>query len=406
MALLETDDLLDRFGELLAVSIEVDIAVAWIGPGLAVERLLEHAHRGRIQVRIAVGLSGNATEPATLRRLMAMENVELRVAPAPRSGVFHPKFYRFREPQGTVYWVGSANFTRGGFGGNTELMYEFKGGEDADGDWFNSLWLDLDEHPEQAIVHYERYYRPPKPGGYSRVRPVRRDGLPRLKDIETWDEFVTALRVLDEYCHHRQFDWDVLGETYSYLHTIGVGHEIARRGNWEDFSRRDRNILLGLGRWDNTGAWGLLGDLGGAGTVVGAFTPPGRFEARSYVLEQIQNVTTADEAGIAEAAELAVAKIRRQLHRFGPAAATRFLALAFPGRLVSVNGPSAAGLGAFADMRQDEDHLARNYGAVLKMIHGREWFHTPEPANSWEREIWRCRVALVDAFVYIPSRKA
>jgi len=285
-------------------------------------------------------------------------------------------------------------------------MYEFKGGEDVDGDWFESLWLDLDEDPEQAIVHYEMHYRPPKPGGYGRVGPVRRDGLPRLNDIETWDQFVTARHVRDEYCHHRQFEWDVLGETYTYLHTISVGHEFARRDNWETFSRRECNILLGLGRRDNTGAWGLLGDLGGAGTVVSAFTPPGKFEARSHVLEQIQNVISAEEVGVVEAAELAVAEIRRQLHRFGPASATRFLALACPGQLVSVNGPSAAGLGVFANMRQDEDHLARNYGALLKMIHAREWCHAPEPVNACEREIWRCRAALVDAFVYIPSHKA
>jgi hypothetical protein len=139
--------------------------------------------------------------------------------------------------------------------------------------------------------------------------------------------------------------------------------------------------------------------------VVSAFTPPGRLEVRSCVLEQVQNVIGAEEAEIAAAAELAVAKIR-QLHRFGPAVATRFLALACPDRLVSVNGPSAAGLGVFADKKHDEDNLARSYGALLKMIHGREWCHAPEPIDSREREIWRCRAALVDAFVYVPIHKA
>ena len=53
--------------------------------------------------------------------------------------------------------------------------------------------------------------------------------MPRLEDVETWEEFVAALCILDEYCHRRHFGWNVLGETYSYLHTIGVGREVARR---------------------------------------------------------------------------------------------------------------------------------------------------------------------------------
>ena len=173
--------------------------------------------------------------------------------------------------------------------------------------------------------------------------------MPRLEHIETWGEFVDALHVLNDYCHRRQFGWDVLGETHSYLHTMRVGGPIARREHWENFSLRDCNILLGRKRMDRdaTGAWGLLGDLSGAGTVVNAFKPPGKPEVRSYVLEQIQRVVAAKGAGIAEAAKSAVANIWG-LPRFGPATPTRLLALACPGQLVSVNGPSAPRLGEFA----------------------------------------------------------
>ena len=398
MPLLEAGNLLKQFGELLGTSAEVDIAVAWAGPGLAVDRLLERARRARI--RIAVGISGNSTEPATLRRLMAAENVELRVAPLPRSGLFHPKFYRFRGTQGIVCWIGSANLTRGGFGRNAELVHEFRDKDDAGGKWFKRLWKDLDEDPEPEIARYEERYRPPKPKRYGGGDPASQATLPRLEDIETWEEFVAALRDLDEYL--RQFGWDVLGGTYSYLHTIGVGREIARRRNWGNFTRRDRNILLGLEHWEKGGQWGLLGNLGQAGMVVHTFTPSEEPDDRSYVLERIQEVIASEDEGIVEAAERAVAEIRRQLDGFGPAAATRFLTLACPGRLVSVNSRSKDGLGGFAAMRQNEDHLARNYGALLEKIHAREWCHAPEPVDPVESEIWHCRAALVDAFVYEP----
>ena len=53
-------------------------------------------------------------------------------------------------------------------------------------------------------------------------------------------------------------------------------------------------------------------------------------------------------------------------------------------------------------MEQDENYLATNYSELLQAIHAREWCGAPEPVVAKEREIWRCRAALVDAFVYIP----
>lgn len=402
MPLIGSDDLLGRFNQLLETSTHVDIAVAWAGPGLAVEMLLGHVND--TEVRIVVGLSGNSTEPATLRRLMAEDNVALRVAPAPPGGVFHPKFYRFCGVKRSVCWVGSANFTRGGFGENAELVHEFEDGDDIGGDWFEELWEQLEADPEPAISDYQERYRPPKPGGWKGGRPIRRRDLPRLQDVETWAEFVAGLRVLDDYCHRRQFGWDVLGETYSYLHTIGVGSEVARRGNWENWSHRDRDILLGLEQRGSGGTWGLLGNMQGAGAVKGAFTPPGNPAHRAYIHGRIQQVVQAGEDDIVETAEAAVAGIR-QLDRFGPAVATRFLALPRPDRLVSVNGPSSIGLGLFAGMEQDKDHLATNYGELLQAIHAKEWCSAPEPVDAKEREVWRCRAALVDAFVYISVHK-
>ena len=399
LRLVESDALLDRFNQLLKTSTHVDIAVAWAGPGLAVELLLENARD--TEVRVVVGLSGNSSEPATLRRLLAEESVALRVAQEPPGGVFHPKFYRFRRANQTVCWVGSANFTRGGFGGNAELVHEFGDRKEIGGEWFEDLWESLDEDPNPAVSDYEERYRTPRPGSWRDGKGLRRRDLPRLEDVETWEEFVAALHILDEYCHRRHFGWDVLSESYSYLHTIAVGSEVARRRSWASWSRRDRNILLGLQHLDDGGEWGLLGNMQGAATVVGAFTPPGNPAHRSHVHQQIQHVVQADEDGLVETAEAAVTGIR-QLHRFGPAVATRFLALARPDWLVSVNGPSSDGLGMFAGMEQDEDYLATNYGQLLRTIHAKEWCGAPEPVDVEEREIWRCRAALVDAFVYIP----
>ena len=269
------------------------------------------------------------------------------------------------------------------------------------GNWFDALWHGLDEDAEPAIAHYEDHYTPPKPGRYRGGGRERPSALPRLQDVKTWSDFVAGLRTLDDYCHRHHFGWDVLGETYSYLHTIGVGREIAWRGNWDSFSRRDRNVMCGLGHLDDTGAWGLLGNMGGAGKAIGAFTPPGNTAVRDRVLEQIRAVVGAEDSDIVETARLAVASIM-ELDRFGPGVATRFLALACPDRLVSVNAPSAAGLGTLSGIDKDKARLADNYDELLRALHGTEWFKAPEPDDAREREIWHYRTALVDAFIYVP----
>ena len=403
MPLIASGQLLTRFVELLNASTHVDIAVAWVGPGLAVEALIERAER--TEVRLAVGLSGNATEPATLRRLMEQENVQLRVAPAPRGGIFHPKFYRFRSPRSAICWIGSVNFTRRGFGANAELVKEFRDRENAGGTWFDALWQGLDADPGPAIDHYEEHYRPPRPGVYGGDGQNWQGELPNLGDIDTWADFVDGLHTLDDYCHHRGFSWDVLGDTFSYLHTIGAGRDVVRRGNWQRFTRHHRNVLLGLPQWDNGGSWGLLGNMGMARAAIGAFTPPVNHGVLNDVLVEVGTVVEHEGenfAGFAEAAQEAMEGIM-ELQGFGPAVASRILTLARPDGLVSVNTASEDGLGAFADMQPAAQFLTENYEHLLETLYDTQWFQEPEPDNAFHREIWRCRAALVDAFVYIPT---
>ena len=56
LPLIGSDELLGRFNQLLETSTQVDIAVAWAGPGLAVEMLLEHVNDA--EVRVVVGCRG------------------------------------------------------------------------------------------------------------------------------------------------------------------------------------------------------------------------------------------------------------------------------------------------------------------------------------------------------------
>ena len=124
MPLRREEQLLQRFTELVHQAERIDVAVAWAKTCPAVDELLKRAH-SNAKIRIAVGISRNFTNPSTLKRLKDSNNVELRIVPDEATHIFHPKYYCFHGER-TICWVGSANLTRGGFGGNKELVHEFE----------------------------------------------------------------------------------------------------------------------------------------------------------------------------------------------------------------------------------------------------------------------------------------
>ena len=400
MSLIETSQLLQRFSERLAQAVQVDIAVAWAKPCDALEALAESVNEGTT-IRIAVGVSGNVTDPTTLERLHKF--VDLRIAPSPQYRIFHPKFFCFHGPDRTICWVGSTNLTRGGFGGNAELVHEFDDSAGEGRHWFESLWNTLDSDPGPAIAEYNDRYQPQKPV----PRPHPTGGAPELVPLanqSTWDDFVEGLRARDDYWSWRSqdenFPWDVLGDTQSWIHTISTGREVVRLPDWVNLTQRECFILRGRDREEGT--WGLLGTLEPVGRFKQVFNPrnmPDVGPVRTQLRHLIGQVLNASSSEIAHYAHNALHEIKR-LGRFGPAVATRLLTLARPDCLVSVNGQSAAGLGALSGLPKTRDSLADNYVELLNWVYEQPWFNARQPDDPLERTIWNSRAALLDAFVH------
>ena len=403
MPLVDGKQLPQRFAELARQAERIDIAVAWVRPCEAIEALAS----SRADVRIVAGISNNFTNPTTLRRLN--EFAKLRIVPDKPPRIFHPKYYCFRGEE-TVCWVGSANLTGGGFGGNVELVHEFIVKRDGDREWFESLWADLKPDPMPTIREYERRYVPPRrPPRTAHAGPE--PTLPSLAEVETWSDFVEGLRACESYYRYHGREWTVLGETHSWLHTIRTGRELVRLDDWSNLTKRECYILRGIRETgDDEGDWGLLGGLpfGGAPFVFNPARMPGVGPIRQEIRRQIEPVLRASE-NIAEVAHAAVQAIRTMRHierarnGIGHAAATRWLALARPDRLVSLNNESARALGEASGQPRNSKRLADCYAEFLKWLYGRPWFNEFEgrpPDDPLEREIWICRAALVDAFVY------
>ena len=408
MPLIDGHLLLQRFTELAKQAKQIDIAVAWARSCDAFEVLAT----SDTDIRIVVGISGNVTHPSTLRRLA--EFSELRIAPDEPPRIFHPKYYCFYGER-TICWVGSANLTNGGFGGNAELVHEFDVNSNEYRNWFEYHWETLEPDPMPAISEYESKYKPTKAKRSPQPKvPVAKRDLPSLADIETWTDFVEGLRAYNSYYqNHDKHHFDVLGETHSWLHTIWTGRDVVRRYDWANLTPRECYILRGFTAKDDTeGVWGLLGDMSAsrqASFVLNNKNKPDVEAPRQRISEQIQRVVPAvgDIIDIAHEALHEIWKVQcyeDQLHGIGPAAATRWLTLARPDCLVSVNKASAHGLGEVSHLPRDSN-LGYVYSDLLRWLHDRPWFNefnNRQPEDHLERAIWNCRAALVDVFVYEP----
>ena len=377
----------DRFEENLDWANRLDLVSAWATEhdGL---RLLEECAEQGLQVRAIVGLWHYVTDPKALRRLDRLG--KLRLAGGARR--FHPKVYLFRGKSRTVAWVGSANFTAGGFATNEEAVFE---SEDTDSvkRWFKNLWRECGRLDENAIDEYERARKknPPPRQSLAEAGGGMTEPMTLLEQVTGWNSYFAALRECDIWWSNHS-SWSVLGEPISWRHTIEVLRDTLTRGNLADLDDDDQRRVLGLA---GGGGWGLLGGMrnNSVDTV---------FEQHTQEIQEIlREVTEADDDAYPGLAFDAYERMT-ELDGVGPGIATRLLSLARPDRFVSVNKGSQNRLAQYSGLNPRTLGTTDNYRRLLKFIYKQRWFRAPEPDNWLEASIWGMRAALLDCFVYWP----
>ena len=381
--LITQENIQRRFSDNLSWATEVCIASAWATSNSGLRALEQR--RSSLEVRAVVGLWGNLTEPVALRILE--KTGQLRLVDASRR--FHPKVYLFRGQEKSVAWIGSANFTSGGFGINEEVMHETSDTESAQ-NWFKRLWERCTPLGESAIDAYEesRQANPP-------ATPPRSPNSPNLKplqllqDVRDWRGYVTALQQCDSWWSHRQ-PWSVLGEQCSWRETIEVLHDVLRCEDWGELGEYDRRRLLGVVRTED---WALLGRMRAKAlsTVFNA--------NRDTIQKTVQAVIGADDSVFPQLA-LESYEALLDIDGVGEGIATRLLTLARPDRFVSLNGASRSGLADFSGLAPSTLAEPRNYCRLLTDIYNRDWCMRPNPRNAQENTISWMRAALLDCFFY------
>ena len=378
----------DRFEENLEWTERLDLVSAWVTEHDGLRLLEKRAKRG-LKVRAIVGLWNYITEPKALRQLDRLG--KLRLADSAR---FHPKVYLFRGQSRTCAWIGSANFTAGGFTVNEEAVFE-TGDTESVISWFKNLWQDCGRLDENAIDSYERA-RKKNPIPRQSLVPVAGGGMTEpmklLERVTDWDSYVTALRDCDVWWSNNQ-PWSVLGESLSWHHTIEVLHDtLTREGRLADLDYDDQCRILGV-----------LKDCGeGLLSTISPVCMPAGFVHNAEGIQRIlREVSEADDSAFPDLAFDAYGRMI-EFKGVGKAIATRLLSLARPDRFVSVNDSSQEDLARYAGLDPSHFWPKANYQKLLEFIYEKQWFQISEPDGRLERSIWGMRAALLDCFVYQP----
>ncbi len=403
-------NLLHRLMELLETHSHFDVATAWAWGGKHLELLEAESTRRDLEVRAIVGIAGSATHPDALDKLNRITHGELRIVPN-GDRLFHPKLYLFgRHRDGIMTrqaWVGSANFTKAGFGGhskaNEEIIVEIGPGQTVDdlAAWFKKEWdrYATDQPIADVIGRYKEDWKPP----HREVRafvsgPIRSREL--LGDRpQTFDHYHQALKTCEEMLRDRS--WDVFNpQCRSYMAAI----------------RRRRAILLGDAPWSGLGLesqqkltgglqgadsewWGLLGQMNRGKTWWAVCNDETKIRR---ILERVKAAANGEFPDIAVGAMKKLKRIKYVKH----GTATLLLTLARPDRLLSVNTPSEKALEELSGSEDSALRKPEGYGNLLEWLYDQPWYRDGPPVDEDLMVIWRFRAALVDAFVYEPSRRS
>ena len=386
--LIETKDILHRFSENIEWATSVDLATAWATENKGFDKLKAGAEYLRIHA--IVGLWGNITDPKVLKKLDDIG--KLRIVDGNQH--FHPKIYIFRSSKKSIAWVGSANFTRGGFELNEELIFETSDTKAIEG-WFNRLWHQCGRFQEGAIDEYDERRKQNPPKWPIRLRgsiPLLPNGpLELLQGVDDWDGYLNALDCCDQFWSSR-IGYSVLGETDSWYDTIQELRVVIKQ-NWGQIVDGYRKGLLGL-KGVNA-KWALLGRMRQP-----AFNT---IFMNKRNLKTVQNaihrVAFADDRDFPDVAIEAYEEIT-DIKGLKTANATRLMTLARPDYIVSFNGKSQSGLTEYFELSLPEKLSPSKYRSLLDSLYEKPWFNVPPPETPRERNIWSMRAALLDCFVY------
>lgn len=378
-----------------------DVAVAWAGPNIAVDSMLEAHPKLR---KVVIGTHMYQTDPAVLRGFMP--HAGARCLP-PDGRLFHPKVYLFEMPQGIAAVVGSHNLTAGAFGGkNVEMSVLLEGlAEDLVFvdliSFIKTSWVSAEPIKEDTFLFaYEAQYRinKAKRNALSRFHRLRKplgDQKTSPMDI-SWASFVSGVKS----DRHHSFEGRL-----AILERASALFE--EHGSFASMSQHERKAIAGTygskePRLDGLD-WLWFGTMFGQGDFKNLVNESPAVLSRA--LEGIPSDGDVSEAQFNTFVGHFERAFEGKAHKGGVATASRLLAMKRPDVFVGLNNANRVGISKAFGTAPTTLKLSNYWERVVVPMQNSPWWLHPRPREALTGRIWDNRAALMDSIYYDPSTK-
>lgn len=412
VTLLDAETGREELARLIREHDAISIAVAWASTHDTSNLLFTKKQAAKLK-HLIIGVNGFGTEPAALDLAAAISCA--KVAEGKGSSLFHPKIYLFSSGDRAEAIIGSANFTRGGMGRNTEASVLISGA--ASEDIFADLCKQVKEYakgarkltPELAAEYRAKYKRDAKD---RRVRnpelgePTRDwQGLESPIATWTWEQYLEQINA-----HAR----DSIDGNFARLKNGLAVLDFARRrfariGSFADLPTIDRKAIAGLIERMEVDAeqekaqsigFGQFGTMRGAGVFNKIVTSDTLVAGIASALDEIPFHGPVTRQHYETYAEKFVAAFEGEKRGGGLPTASRLLAMKRPDVFICVDGANKTRLADHLDTKPSGLTLDTYWKRVIEPIQSSPWYGQKKPSGKRNGQIWEGRVALLDIIYY------
>lgn len=377
-------------------------AVAWATDN---HRVFQAAttHRKKFKA-LLFGTTGWHSSPDAIERMIGLET--FRVLPPDRTPLFHPKIYLFRVGDETVAVIGSHNLTQSAFGRNDEACVLLRGLQtdpELQKFWRYVLAAHSAHDSTQPDAAWLFDYRQK----YLRMKESRKKveesfdtsivltpptvikGVPSPYELD-WAAYVQ--RVVNE--HERTADHDFEGR----MAVLEGARKILNTGSLAALTREDRIRVSGTVHGDltprlNEPNWAWFGNM--------ATSPLFRKAMRDSYQEWSDALEEIPKTGLVMEEHYRAFLNHYRSGTNPRSIASRLLAMKRPDQFVCVSDRNHDNLRDRFGLPKDIS--SQNYFELIKMIRLTPWWRADRPDDDLGRQVWDCRVALLDAIYYTPK---
>jgi len=390
----------------------ISIAVAWASTHDTSNLLFTKEQAAKLK-HLIIGVNGFGTEPAALDLAAGISCA--KVAEGKGSSLFHPKIYLFSSGDCAEAVIGSANFTKGGMGRNTEASVLISGA--ATEDIFSELREQIKDYakaarkltPELAEEYRAKYKRDAKDRSIHNpeLGEPARDWRGLESPIATW----TWKEYLEQINAHARVGID--GNFARLKNGLAVldfaRRRFARIGSFADLPAIDRKAIAGLiERMEIQGdqekaesiGFGQFGSMRGAGVFNKILTSDTLVARIASALDEIPFHGQVTRQHYEKYAEKFVAGFEGEKRGGGLPTASRLLAMKRPDVFICVDGANKTRLAAHLDTKPNGLALDTYWKRVIEPILSSPWYGQQKPSGKRNGQIWEGRVALLDIIYY------